>query len=76
MDIHIGLDQLGLLVSIVVLGVISNWYCLRKGHREGWDDLAYFLEEEGLIDIDAGGEIKRISDREFQKRKAQLQCEE
>lgn len=76
MDIHIGLDQLGLLVSIVVLGVASNWYYFRRGRMIGWDSAMYELCDSNLIDIDDDGEIKRISDREFQKRKAQLQCEE
>ena len=52
MDIHISLDQLGLLVSIVVLGVASNWYYFRRGRMIGWDSAMYELCDSNLIDID------------------------
>lgn len=76
MDIHIDLEQIGFFISLVVIGVASNWYYYNKGLKKGWDNLAFELESELLIEINDDGEIKRLSDKEFQKRKLQYNFEE
>jgi hypothetical protein len=71
MDIHIDSETLKLFASIVIAGSIYGHYLYKKGLKRGWDDLAYLLEGEGLIQIDDEGEILRVSDREYHKLKKQ-----
>ena len=73
MDIHIDLGQIGFFIALIIVGVASNWYYHRKGLKEGWDNLAYLLSDEGLIDIDEDGEIHRVSDHEFKKFKQSME---
>jgi hypothetical protein len=71
MDIHIDLQLFKLFVAIVIAGVLYGHYVYRQGLKRGWDDLAYLLTDEGLIQIDENGEILRVSDREYVKFKSQ-----
>lgn len=52
MDIHIDLDQLKFLIALIVSGALYGNYVYKKGLMKGWDDLAYELEEAGIIKVD------------------------
>lgn len=69
MDIHIDADQLKMFVAIVIAGAVYGQYLYRKGLRHGWDNLAYLLDDESIIRVGQDGEIKRVSDREYNKYK-------
>lgn len=75
MDFHIDINDLKLFCAIVVAGVTNGYFLYRKGLRVGWDNCSYVLSDAGLIDIKDDGEIIRVSDREYQKRKIQFEEE-
>lgn len=64
MDIHVDIESLKMFFTILVLGVGTNWYYYHKGMKKGWDNLAWELEDSGIIDVDdETGEIKRAANR-------------
>lgn len=67
MDIHIDLETIKFFVVLVISGSLYGFYVYRQGIKRGWDDCAYTLENEGLIEIDDEGGINRVSDTQFKK---------
>lgn len=67
MDIHIDLETIKFFVVLVIAGSLYGYYVYRQGIKRGWDDCAYTLENEGLIEIDDEGAINRVSDTQFRK---------
>lgn len=64
MDIHIDIEQVKMFAAIAIAGSVYGHYLYTKGLKKGWDDLAYSLLEENIIDIDdETGEIKRSTNR-------------
>lgn len=62
MDIHIDLESLKMFVAIVVAGSVYGHYLYKRGLRKGWDDLAFELEDAGIINVDEEtGEITRAA---------------
>lgn len=67
LTIEISWEEIKFFIAICLCGIGYGYYCYRNGMRRGWDDCAYILESEGLINIGDDGRIDRVSDKEFRK---------
>jgi hypothetical protein len=76
MDIHIDAEQLKMFGAIVIAGALYGHYLYKKGLRLGWDDAMYCLSDAGMIEVDEDGEVKRISDVQYRKFRAEMRIEE